>query len=225
VTVLAQPGELPGFLASVAPVLDRYGYLAVAGIVGVESFGVPAPGQTIMIAAAVYAGAGRLNIVGVIAVAFLAAVLGDNIGYVIGRGGGRRVVHRYGRYILLTPKRLDRAEGYFVRRGAKIIVAARFIDGLRQLNGVIAGVTGMPWRRFLSFNAIGAAIWVGFWCTLAYLLGVHIIDATAVIHRYLWPALAVGAVAIGGYSWVHLHRRAGRRRDAAADPEPGGEVS
>jgi membrane protein DedA with SNARE-associated domain len=134
VTAVAQSAaELPGFLANMTPLLDRWGYLAVAAVVGVESFGVPAPGQTIMIAAAVYAGAGRLNIAGVIAVAFVAAVVGDNIGYLIGRNGGRRVVTRYGRYVLLTPERFARAEKYFVARGGRIVVAARFIDGLRQL--------------------------------------------------------------------------------------------
>ena len=81
--------DLPDFLHGVAPILDRWGYLAVAGVIGVESFGVPAPGQTIMVAAAIYAGAGRLNIYGVAAIAFVAAVLGDNVGYWIGVRGGR----------------------------------------------------------------------------------------------------------------------------------------
>src|SRR4051794_17749573 len=98
--------DLPGFLHGVAPILDRWGYLAVAGVIGVESFGVPAPGQTIMVAAAIYAGAGRLNVFAVAAIAFVASVLGDNVGYWIGVRGGRRLVHRFGRYILITPERL-----------------------------------------------------------------------------------------------------------------------
>src|SRR3954453_3671291 len=105
--------ELPGFLHGVAPILDRWGYLAVAGMIGVESFGVPAPGQTIMVAAAIYAGAGRLNIVGVAAIAFVAAVRGDNVGYWIGVRGGRKLVHRWGKYILVTPARLHRGEKFF----------------------------------------------------------------------------------------------------------------
>ena len=87
---------LPGFLAHLEPVLDHYGYLAVGGFVLLEDFGVPVPGETILIAAAVYAGAGRLNMVGVGLIAFLAAVIGDNLGYVIGHFGGRALVLRYG---------------------------------------------------------------------------------------------------------------------------------
>src|SRR3954471_9020606 len=114
--------DLPGFLAGVAPILDRWSYLAVAGVIGVESFGVPAPGQTIMVVAAVYAGAGRLSIAGVAAVAFVAAVLGDNLGYLIGRTGGRRVVLRYGRYVFITPERLGRAEKMFDKHGGKVVM-------------------------------------------------------------------------------------------------------
>lgn len=215
--MLAQSPELPGIMASVAPLLDRYGYLGVAGIIFVESFGVPAPGQTIMIAAAVYAGAGQLDIAGVVAVAFLAAVLGDNVGYLIGRNGGRRAINKYGRYILLTPARFEKAEQFFVRRGPKIVVSARFIDGLRQLNGVIAGITAMSWRPFLLYNTIGAALWVGLWTTIAYLAGTNIGRVTGLIHRYQWFAIGLAAVAIGGYVTVHMRRRR-RRRDTVTEP-------
>jgi membrane protein DedA with SNARE-associated domain len=212
---MPSPTELPDFLHGVAPILDRWGYLAVAGVIGVESFGVPAPGQTIMVAAAVYAGAGRLNVVAVGAIAFIAAVLGDNVGYWIGVRGGRRVVHRFGKYIFITPERLERAEKFFARRGNRIVVVARFIDGLRQLNGVIAGITAMPWRTFLIYNAIGAAFWVGWWTTISYLLGTHIVEIVDHTHRYKWLAIAVIAVAVATY--VTLHVRHIRRRCARAD--------
>jgi membrane protein DedA with SNARE-associated domain len=211
---MPSPTELPDFLHGVAPILDRWGYLAVAGVIGVESFGVPAPGQTIMVAAAVYAGAGRLNVVAVGAIAFIAAVLGDNVGYWIGVRGGRRVVHRFGKYIFITPERLERAEKFFARRGNRIVVVARFIDGLRQLNGVIAGITAMPWRTFLIYNAIGAALWVGWWTTISYLLGTHIVEIVDHTHRYKWLAIAVIAVAVATY--VTLHVRHIRRRRARA---------
>jgi len=208
--------ELPGFLHGVAPILDRWGYLAVAGIIGVESFGVPAPGQTIMVAAAIYAGAGRLNIVGVGVVAFLAAVLGDNIGYWIGARSGRSLVHRFGKYIFVTPERLERAEKFFARRGNRVVVVARFIDGLRQLNGVIAGITAMPWRTFLVYNAIGAALWVGWWTTVSYLLGTHIVEVMGHLHRYKWWAMAAIALVIAAYVFLHVrHIRRRRAREAA----------
>jgi membrane protein DedA with SNARE-associated domain len=208
------PDDLPGFLHSVAPILDRWGYLAVAGVIGVESFGIPAPGQTIMVAAAIYAGAGRLNVFGVAAIAFLAAVLGDNIGYWIGVRGGRAVVHRFGKYIFITPERLERAEKFFARRGNRIVVIARFIDGLRQLNGVIAGITAMPWRTFLLYNAIGAALWVGWWTTISYLLGTHLVEIIEHAHKYKFWAIGAVVIAIGVYIWLHM--RHVRRRRAAA---------
>jgi membrane protein DedA with SNARE-associated domain len=214
------PADLPGFLHGVAPILDRWGYLAVAGVIGVESFGVPAPGQTIMVAAAIYAGAGRLNVVAVAAIAFVAAVLGDNIGYWIGVRGGRRIVHRFGKYVLITPERLERAEKFFARRGNRIVVVARFIDGLRQLNGVIAGITAMPWRTFLIYNAIGAALWVGWWTTISYVLGTHLVEIIEQVHRYKWWAMAVVAVAVAAYIILHVrHIRRRRARAAAAAEE------
>jgi len=210
--------DLPGFLHGVAPILDRWGYLAVAGVIGMESFGVPAPGQTIMVAAAIYAGAGRLNVFAVAAIAFIAAVLGDNVGYWIGVRGGRRLVHRFGRYILITPERLERAEKFFARRGNRVVVVARFIDGLRQLNGVIAGITAMPWRTFLIYNAIGAALWVGWWTTISYLLGTHLVDIIEHVHRYKWWAMALVALALLMYVTLHV-RHIRRRRTRSAERE------
>src|SRR3954464_14703422 len=208
--------DLPSFLHGVAPILDRWGYLAVAGVIGVESFGVPAPGQTIMVAAAIYAGAGRMNIFLVAVIAFVAAVLGDNIGYWIGVRGGRRAVHRFGKYIFITPERLERAERFFARRGNRIVVVARFIDGLRQLNGVIAGITAMPWRTFLIYNAIGAALWVGWWTTVSYLLGVHLVTIIDHAQRYKWAAIALIVLAVATYVILHVrHVRRRRSRSAA----------
>jgi membrane protein DedA with SNARE-associated domain len=213
--------SLPGLLDSVAPILDRWGYLAIGGVIGVESFGVPAPGQTIMIAASIYAGAGRMNIYIVAIVSFVTAVVGDNIGYWIGLRGGRKIVHRWGKYIFVTPERLEKAEKFFARRGNRIIVVARFIDGLRQLNGVIAGITKMPWKTFLIYNAIGALLWVGWWCTVAYLLGVHLVEIMGQAHKYKWIAIGLVVVAIATYVTLHVrHIRRRRARSAAAVEEP-----
>ncbi|MCO8273500.1 DedA family protein [Actinoplanes sp. TRM 88003] len=209
--------DLPGFLHGVAPILDRWGYYAIAGVIGVESFGVPAPGQTIMVAAAIYAGAGRMNIVAVAAISFVAAVVGDNIGYWIGVRGGRKLALRWGKYVFLTPERLARAEGFFARRGGRVVLVARFIDGLRQFNGVIAGITAMPWRTFLLYNAIGAALWVGFWTTIAYLLGTHLVEIIEHAHRYKWWAITAVVLAVAGYVALHV-RHIRRRRARKADP-------
>ncbi|WP_067495238.1 DedA family protein [Actinoplanes sp. TFC3] len=212
--------DLPGFLHGVAPILDRWGYLAVAAVIGVESFGVPAPGQTIMVAAAIYASWGRLDIWVVGLIAFVAAVVGDNIGYWIGVRGGRKAVHRFGKYIFITPARLEKAEQFFARRGNRIVVVARFIDGLRQLNGVIAGITAMPWKTFLLYNAIGAALWVGWWTTISYLLGPKLGDLIEQAHHYTWYAVGAAVLAIGAYVFLHMrHIRKRKARTAATTIE------
>src|SRR5256885_10495901 len=109
---------LPGFLNSLAGPLDHYGLWAVLLFVLIEDFGIPVPGETVLIAAAVYAGAGRLNVVAVGVVGFAAAVIGDNIGFAIGHFGGRAAALRWGRYVFLTEERLDKAAGFFDRHGA-----------------------------------------------------------------------------------------------------------
>jgi membrane protein DedA with SNARE-associated domain len=189
--------HLPGVLHSLEPALDHYGYLAVAGFVMLEDFGVPVPGETILVLGAIYAGTGRLNVAAVALVGFIAAVLGDNIGFAIGHFGGRPLIERYGRYVLITRERLDRATGFFERQGAKVVVAARFIEGLRQANGIIAGISGMHWLRFLIFNAIGAALWVAVWTSVGYLSGSHIDTIYSTATRYdAFLAIGVGALII-----------------------------
>jgi membrane protein DedA with SNARE-associated domain len=208
------PG-LPGPLAALAPVLDHYGYLAVAGLVLVESFGVPAPAQTLLIVAGVYAGEGRLNVALVAVIGFLAAVAGDSIGFWIGRLGGRRLVLRLGRYVFLTEERLNKAEGFFERHGGKIVAVARFVDGLRQFNGIVAGVVNMRWWRFLVFNMIGAALWSVVWTGLGYKAGQHIdriYDTVSRYQTYFLVAIAVVIVLVlARLLWKH------RRRTPAAD--------
>ncbi|MGW4600109.1 DedA family protein [Streptomyces sp. NPDC004457] len=198
---------LPGPLAHLEPLLGHYGYWAVGAVVFVEDFGVPAPGETILLAAGVYAGTGRLNVVAVAVIAFVAAVAGDNLGYLIGRVGGRAFVHRWGRYVFLTPKRFEAAEAFFTRHGGKIVTVARFVEGLRQANGVIAGTTGMHWRRFLASNALGAALWVGLWTTLAYLAGSHITAIYDEIRRYQLYVLLAVAVLLAAFVLRHVVRR------------------
>jgi membrane protein DedA with SNARE-associated domain len=189
--------HLPGVLHSLEPTLNHYGYLAVFGLVAIEDFGVPVPGETVLILGAVYAGAGRLNVALVALLGFLGAVIGDNIGFAIGHFGGRRLVERWGRYIFLTPERLDKATGFFERHGGKVIVVARFIEGLRQANGIIAGTTGMHWARFLFFNAIGAALWVALWVSIGYFSGNNINAIYDEATRYsTFLAIAAGVLIV-----------------------------
>jgi len=215
---------LPGVLGSLAPVLNNWGYLAVGGLIVLEDFGIPVPGETVLIAAAVYAGAGRLNVVAVGLIAFAAAVVGDNIGYAIGRFGGHELIERYGRYVLLTPARVQRAEAFFGRHGGKIVTVARFIEGLRQANGIIAGLSRMHWARFLAFNALGAALWVGTWVSIGYFAGSHIGTLYTTITNVGLYLLIAAAVLIAGRIGWHLLRR--RRHGRAGDGgRPGDEAA
>jgi membrane protein DedA with SNARE-associated domain len=210
----AVPQHLPGVLHSLEPALNNYGYLAVSGFVLLEDFGVPVPGETVLVVGAIYAGTGRLNIVLVGVLGFIAAVIGDNIGFAIGHFGGRRLVERWGRYILLTPERLDKATNFFDRHGGKVITIARFVEGLRQANGIIAGTTGMHWARFLAFNALGAALWVGLWTSVGYFSGNHINSIYHTATRYqLYFAIAVGVLLL---LWIGRHVYKWRRQRAEA---------
>jgi membrane protein DedA with SNARE-associated domain len=222
----SSPPPLPGFLNALSGTLEHYGLWAIGLLITLEDFGVPVPGETILIAGAIFAGAGRINIVALGVVAFVAAVTGDNIGFAIGHFGGRALALRFGKYVFLTEERLDKAENFFDRRGSIVITFARFVEGLRQANGIIAGITGMHWLRFVIFNAVGAALWVGTWVTVGYFAGNNITTVYHYITLYSYYVLAALVVLIVGYM---VWRRRRRRRMATAtatagrpDEAPGG---
>jgi membrane protein DedA with SNARE-associated domain len=204
--------QLPESLAGIAPYLDQYGYLAVFGGLLLESFGMPLPGETMLIAGAALAAKGSLHIVPLLACAWLAAVLGDNIGFAIGHFGGRRLVVRFGARIGITDSRLDRVEHFFQRFGGEVVLVARFFALARQLNGIVAGTVGMNWWRFLVYNGIGAALWVGAWGIGVYAIGERLSALVPWIHRFGY--LALGLLALVLVAGVVLHARRRTRGDA-----------
>jgi membrane protein DedA with SNARE-associated domain len=140
--------------------ITTLGYLGVFAFVAVESLGVPAPGETVLIAAATHAGAThRLVIAGVIAAAAAGAIVGDSAGFWVGRLGGLRLAVRFGRYVRLTARRLEVGRRVIARHGGKIVFAGRFVALYRMWAAFLAGMTEMRWRRFLVFNATGG--WSG----------------------------------------------------------------
>lgn len=218
----APPPQLPGVLHTLEPTLNQYGYLAVVALVMLEDFGVPVPGETVLILAAVYAGAGRLNVGLVWLLGFLGAITGDNIGFAIGHFGGRRLAERFGRYVLLTPERLDKATGFFQRHGGKVVVVARFIEGLRQANGIIAGISGMHWASFLAFNALGAALWVSVWTAVGYFSGNNIDAIYRTATRYsTYLAIAAGVLVLAyiAHRVIRHARRARLQQLEQREPE------
>lgn len=158
--------DLEQAIAKVQPFLNRYGYLAVFLAIMVEGIGILAPGQTLLIAAVLSAAQGDLNLVWVLFMAVTGAILGNSLGYMIGRFGGRPLLHK----IKVNERRLQRLEGYFARHGKGVVLMARFFDGLRQLNGIVAGMLKMPWLVFTIFNVLGAILWTGVWGLGTYYL-------------------------------------------------------
>jgi membrane protein DedA with SNARE-associated domain len=150
-----------------------YGYWAVFFGVMLENAGVPVPGETILLIAGYFAAsrADQFNIIRVMITAATGAVVGDNIGFAIGHHYGRGILLRFGRFIFLTPKRLESMENYFQSHGNKTILVARFITGLRVFAALLAGASKMRWRVFFVYNVAGALLWSIVITTLGYLFG------------------------------------------------------
>jgi len=165
---------MPGLgmpLAALLNVPANVGYPLLFLLVGAESAGALLPGETALIAAAALASQGRLSLPLVIAVAAGAAILGDNIGYLIGRRGLRRLIDRPGRWAAGRRRLVERGEVFFARRGPSAVFFGRWLPGLRVVASWLAGANRMPWPRFLLWNALGGIAWASTVGTLAYLLG------------------------------------------------------
>ena len=168
--------------------LTAYGYWAVLIFVAIESSGIPFPGETMLLVAAIYAGTThRLAIPLVIAAAALGAILGDNIGYWVGREGGYRLLRRYGHYLHIDERRVKLGQYLFRKHGGKVVFFGRFIAILRTWAAFLAGTNRMPWPRFLFFNAAGGIVWATLYGLGGYFLGNN-------VHRLTGPIGTVGLV-------------------------------
>jgi len=149
-----------------------YGLLTVAVIVGLECVGIPLPGETALLGAAIYAGTKHdLNIAAVIFTAATAAIIGRMIGYVIGREFGYWLLLRYGNYVRMSESRIKLGQYLFLRHGGKIVFIAQFVPVLRTFAGIFAGANVMPWRNFLTANVSGSLVWAALYGWAAYELG------------------------------------------------------
>lgn len=193
-------------------------YAALFGLVAGESSGLPLPGETSLIAAAILATQpGTVTIELVIAVAAGAAILGDNIGFVLGRNAGRRLLTRDGRWLERRRRFLVRGEAFFERHGPKAVFLARWLPGLRIVGAWLAGAHHMRWRTFLLWNALGGVAWAASIGLAAYLLG-HV---AATIFR-TFGLVGIAVVVLGAGVLLLWHRRARQEaagRDHADDPE------
>ena len=184
---------------------SHLGYPVLAVLVGVESTGVPVPGETALITAALLASGGRLEIALVIAVASAAAIIGDNIGYLIGRKGGRSLLERPG---LLEGRRrrvLEAGEPFFERHGPKAVFLGRWVAGLRIAAAWLAGINRMPWPTFIFWNALGGIAWATSVGLAAYYLGPVVGKVLELAGLGAVGVLAVAA--LGYFVWRRRHRR------------------
>lgn len=185
----------------------HYGYWIVLIGLLLENAAVPVPGETILLLASSLAATQKsLHIGWIIAIAIVAASTGDNIAYWVGRRGGRPLLERYGRILHLEPATLKRGEDLIARHGPVAVFFARFIAGLRVLNGLLAGSLKMKWPRFLLFDLLGAICWVSVICSLGFFFGsrlpwlIHLLGRTGLI---LFGLIAAGALSAWG---IHKHR-------------------
>jgi membrane protein DedA with SNARE-associated domain len=160
---------------AIGPFVRSYGLVALFCLIYFESLGLPLPGETALIGAVALAYEGQLPITGVFIVVVIAAILGDNTGYLIGRHGGRPLMQRFGKVVGLTPERQAWIERLYETRGAIIVAGARFVVVLRQLNGVVAGSMKMAWPVFLVANILGALLWTAAWTFGPFLAG-HLVS-------------------------------------------------
>ena len=197
------------FIEHIRPLIVQHGYWAVFLIVMLESAGAPLPGEAVLVLAGGYAGAtGNLDIAWVIIAAAAGAIIGDNIGFWIGRTFGAELLLRYGRFIHLPEKRLKLGQHLFHRHGGKVVFFGRFVAFLRILAALLAGVNKYDWGKFLFFNAAGGIVWAAITGVGAYFFG----DA---MHRVSGPlgVMALAVVVAGVFVAMALIRRKERKME------------
>jgi len=190
----------------IGELFSQYGYWVVFGGVFLENAGVPVPGETALLAGAALAHAGHLSLVWVIATAVGGATLGDNLGFLVGRRGGRALAERYGRHVGLTRARLNQFDDFFARHGGRTVFIARFITGLRVFGAVLAGGSGLRWPSFLFYNATGAIAWATLVGTTGFLLG----ESWELLERWIGRASVIGLAIVAALVTIALMRA--RRR-------------
>jgi membrane protein DedA with SNARE-associated domain len=198
--------------------LHQYGYAAVFVLVAGESLGIPLPGETILIAAGIYAGSShRLSVWGIFGVAAAGAVIGDNIGFFIGDKGGYPLLRKYGHYIRFDATKIKIGRYIFDRHGAKVVFFGRFVSVLRTYAAFLAGTTQMRWPRFLVWNATGGVIWAAIYSFVPYEAG----NSVKNLSSRVGIALGVAAVVVIVAGFFYLRRQAGKFAERAEAAYPG----
>jgi membrane protein DedA with SNARE-associated domain len=202
-----------GLHISIADFLNTFGYVAVFLFIGIESTGIPFPGETMLVSASVYAalGCSTLSEPWVIVACILGATTGDNIGYWVGRTGGRGLIRKYGKYVRLNESHLAHAEKYFQKYGGATVFFGRFLAILRAWAAFLAGVNRMNAWRFFIYNAGGAIIWSTTFGLLGYELGRNLSRLESVLKALGTVGIIIFivlVVLIVGTIWYRTHRGA-----------------
>ncbi|EAU40883.1 hypothetical protein FP2506_18384 [Fulvimarina pelagi HTCC2506] len=197
--------------------LTQYGYSLIVVVVLLESVAMPLPGESLVVAAGMLASSGKMNILLVLGASFLGSILGDNIGYFVGRRYGRAAIVRWGDRVGFDEDKLTMVEEKFNSYGFVIVLIARFIFILRQLNGFVAGMMRMRWPQFLLYNAISAALWTAVYGLTAYYFGkalTHFLE-----EQSTWAILAISGTicAIGMFGTYKVLFDAKKEKKAKAD--------
>jgi undecaprenyl-diphosphatase len=198
-------------LGDLLHLIGRYGYLVVFFGVMLESAGVPLPGETVLIAAGALVHRRVLDLGDTLFFGILGAVIGDQIGYWVGRLGGRPFALRWGRYAFITPERLGHAEAFFARHGGRAVFLARFVTGLRVFGALVAGTSRMPWVRFALYNVLGGTVWA----TAAISLGYFLWASISLVEHWVGRVslILVAALALAWLlRWVYRRATRGRSR-------------
>ncbi len=204
--------------SSLTHLLTSYGYIAVLVFVAIESTGIPFPGETMLIIAAIYAGTTHhLSIPIVIASAALGAILGDNLGFWVGREGGYRLLRRYGRYIHLDERKLKLGQYLFQKHGNKVVFFGRFVAVLRAWAAFLAGTNRMHWTSFLLYNALGGIVWATIFGLGGYFLGDRVQQLSGPVGIVALVAAAILLVVF----FIFLRRNEKRLEDEAERALPG----
>jgi len=192
-------------LAAIVEIPSNVGYTVVFGLIAIETMGIPVPGETALIAAALLAHDGQMDIVPLVALASAAAIVGDNIGFAIGRKGGRRLFARPGPFHDARLRALAYGEPFFAKHGPKAVFLGRWISGLRIASAWLAGINGMHWPTFLLWNALGGIFWACSVGLAVYFAG-HLAEDVIEIVGPIAGGLAIVALA-GLLLWRHRRRR------------------
>jgi membrane protein DedA with SNARE-associated domain len=198
-------------LGDLLHLIGRYGYLVVFFGVMLEGTGVPLPGETVLIAAGALVHRRVLDLGDTLLFGILGAVIGDQIGYWVGRLGGRPFALRWGRYAFITPERLGHAEAFFARHGGRAVFLARFVTGLRVFGALVAGTSRMPWVRFALYNVLGGTVWA----TAAISLGYFLWASISLVEHWVGRVslILVAALALAWLlRWVYRRATRGRGR-------------